>query len=116
MSQSTISALDPYKRHQVTVLKTEMAYVDAGSGDPIVFLHGNPTSSYLWRNISPLPKLFINADPGIILTGAQREFCRTWHNQKEVTVKGLHFIQEDSPNEIGAAVAVFVKRIRNLAE
>lgn len=56
-----------------------------------------------------LPKLFINADPGIILIGKQREFCRTWPNQTEVTVKGLHFIQEDSPDEIGQACAQFVQ-------
>lgn len=52
-----------------------------------------------------LPKLFINAEPGSILTGRQREFCRSWPNQREVTVKGTHFIQEDSPVEIGQAVA-----------
>ena len=50
----------------------------------------------------PLPKLFVNAEPGAILTGAQREYCRKWPNQREVTVKGVHFIQEDSPHEIGA--------------
>ena len=44
-------------------------------------------------------------DPGAILTGAQREYCRDWHNQREVTVPGYHFIQEDSPTEIGQAVA-----------
>ena len=54
-----------------------------------------------FMNTSKFPKLFINADPVSILIGAQREFCRQWPNQKEVTVKGLHFIQEDSPNEIG---------------
>jgi haloalkane dehalogenase len=296
MSQTSISAVDPYERKRVTVLDTEMAYVDTGSGAPLVFLHGNPTSSYLWRNIiphlenlgrclapdlvgmgqsgknpggsyrfvdhyryleawfeavgltenvilvvhdwgsalgfnwayrhrdqgrvqglaymeavvrpiawdewpeqardifkalrspagegivleknvfierilpasvlrrlsdeemavyrqpylepgesrrptltwpreiplggepedvvdivdnyaqwlvaGPLPKLFINADPGSILTGPQREFCRTWANQQEVTVKGIHFIQEDSPHEIGQAVAEFVRRVR----
>jgi haloalkane dehalogenase len=53
--------------------------------------------------------LFINADPGSLLIGAQREFCRTWPNQQEITVKGNHFVQEDSPDEIGAAVAAFVK-------
>ena len=58
-----------------------------------------------WISTSEIPKLFINADPGIILTGAQREFCRTWPNQTEVTVPGIHFIQEDSPNEIGEAIA-----------
>ena len=54
-----------------------------------------------------IPKLFINADPGSILVGKQREFCRSWPNQTEVTVKGLHFIQEDSPIEIGQAVAAW---------
>ena len=289
---SSISPTDPYQRHRINVLDSEMAYVDIGEGDPIIFLHGNPTSSYLWRNIiphveelgrcmapdligmgqsgkisggsmyhfadhyryfeawmeavgatenvtfvihdwgsalgfhwahqhqdavkglvymegivcpvswgdwpesargifqgmrspkgeelvlerntfverilpasvmreltdeemdvyrkpyvqggesrrptltwpreipldgepedvhkivgdyaawlatSPIPKLFVNADPGIILIGKQREFCRTWPNQTEVTVKGLHFIQEDSPHEIGQAVADFVR-------
>jgi len=60
---------------------------------------------------SELPKLFINADPGSILVGPQREFCRSWPNQQEVTVKGLHFIQEDSPVEIGQAVANWLKAI-----
>src|SRR5439155_9183973 len=50
----TISAVDPYPRRRIEVLDTEIAYVDAGTGAPIVFLHGNPTSSYLWRNVIPL--------------------------------------------------------------
>ena len=289
---SPISAADPYPRARVRVLDTEMAYVDTGAGDPVVFLHGNPTSSYLWRNIIPhvvgerrclapdlvgmgdsgksssrtyrfvdharyldgwfdalgltrnvvlvvhdwgsalgfhwarrhpdrvtgvaymeaivrpvtwqewpetarkifqamrspggeemvlqknvfveriLPasvirglsteemeryrapyreagesrrptltwpreipvdgepadvaqivreygewlaksrvaKLFVNADPGSILVGPQRDFCRSWPNQQEVTVRGSHFIQEDSPDEIGRALAAFVLR------
>lgn len=292
-----ISAVDPYDRESIAVLDTKMAYIDVGAGDPIIFLHGNPTSSYLWRNIIPhveklgrclapdlvgmgqsgknpsgsyrfvdhyryieawmaaldlsrnvifvihdwgsalgfnwayhhqeavqgiaymeaivrtvawdewpeaargifqgmrspkgeelilernffverilpssimrkltdaemdtyrqpfldpgetrrptltwpreipfdgepadvaaivdeygtwlsqsdVPKLFVNADPGIILTGNQRETCRQWPNQTEVTVKGLHFMQEDSPHEIGAAVAHFVQGIRGSA-
>ena len=287
MKHPTISAADPYPRHRVTVAGAEIAYVDSGQGDPIVFLHGNPTSSYLWRNVIPhlegigrclapdfigmgdsgkapdgsyrfvdhrryldawfdalgltqrvtlvghdwgsalgfhwahrypervkgivymeaivrpmvweewpeparplfqamrtpsgeeiileknvfverilpgsvlrgltesemdiyrqpyqepgesrrptltwpreiplegephdvveivdayagwlstndIPKLFINADPGIILVGAQREYCRRWRNQREVTVKGSHIIQEDSPVEIGEGIA-----------
>ncbi len=291
---ASVSAADPYARRRVRVLDSEMAYVDAGAGDPIVFLHGNPTSSYLWRNViphmerlgrclapdligmgdsgkapngsyrfvdqsryldawfdtlgvranvvlvghdwgsalafhwahrhpervraivymegivrplawaewpeparalfkalrspageeiilqknvfierilpasvlrrltdeematyrrpylepgesrrpmlawpreipldgepadvvaiadsyarwlsaSPLPKLFVNADPGVILVGAQREFCRTWPNQEEVTVRGGHFLQEDSPAEIGEAIAAFLARLR----
>jgi len=58
-----------------------------------------------WLASSQVAKLFINADPGAILTGPQREFCRSWPNQQEVTVKGVHFIQEDSPAEIGRAIA-----------
>ena len=58
-----------------------------------------------WLSQSDLPKLFINAEPGAILTGPQREFCRAWPNQHEVTVPGVHFIQEDSPAEIGTAIA-----------
>jgi len=294
MSQPVISARDPYGRRRTAVLDTEMAYVDTGAGDPVVFLHGNPTSSYLWRNIIPhveglgrclapdlvgmgssgkapdgsyrfvdharyldawfdalgltqsvtlvvhdwgsalgfhwahrhpervtgiaymeaivrpltweewpeaaraifralrspageevvlqknvfverilpasvlrglteeemavyrrpylepgesrwptltwprqiplageptdvveivdryakwlatsdVPKLFINADPGAILTGAQREFCRAWPNQQEVTITGHHFIQEDSPAEIGQAIAAFLSHRR----
>ena len=57
-----------------------------------------------WLSGAPLPKLFINADPGAILTGPQREFVRSWPNITEVTVKGSHFIQEDSPDEIGQAI------------
>ena len=295
MSQS-ISANDPYERKQVSVLDSEMAYVDTGSGDPVVFLHGNPTSSYLWRNIiaevegsarclapdligmgdsgknpagsyrfvdharyldawfeavgldqrsknvtlvihdwgsalgfhwahrhqdsikalvymeaivcpltwetfpeaarkvfqgfrspageemviqhnvfvervlpgsvlrtlteeemavyrkpftepgesrrptltwprqipiegepadvveiveqygqwlstSAIPKLFVNADPGAILAGPQREYCRAWPNQKEITVKGSHFIQEDAPQEIGQAIVDFLQAL-----
>jgi haloalkane dehalogenase len=60
---------------------------------------------------SDIPKLFINAEPGSILVGPQREFCRSWPNQQEVTVKGLHFIQEDSPVEIGQAVAHWLKAL-----
>jgi haloalkane dehalogenase len=286
-----ISAADAYERHRITFLETEISYVDTGAGEPVVFLHGNPTSSYLWRNVIPhveglgrclapdlvgmgdsgaapdgsyrfvdharyldawfealgltnvtlvvhdwgsalgfywayrhpervrgiaymeavvrpltweewrdesrqifqdlrseageemvleknlfiegilpsavlrdlteeemnvyrrpylepgesrrptltwprelpingepedvvsivddyskwlaqsdVPKLFVNAEPGAILTGSQREFCRTWPNQEEVTVRGAHFVQEDSPHEIGEAVATFVRR------
>lgn len=291
MNNTSISAADPYERRRVAVLDTEMAYIDVGAGEPIVFLHGNPTSSYLWRNVIPqvvglgrclaptlvgmgdsgkipqgsyrfvdharyldawfdtlgitekvtlvghdwgsalgfywayrhpdwvkgivymeaivrpltwdewpeasralfqamrspageeiilqknmfverilpssvlrrlaeeemaiyrcpylesgesrrptltwpqeipldgepadvveivdcyakwlatsdVPKLFINADPGAILVGAQREFCRSWPNQQEATVKGIHFVQEDSPAEIGQAIAAFIR-------
>ncbi|MBX9588200.1 MAG: haloalkane dehalogenase [Hyphomonadaceae bacterium] len=68
-----------------------------------------------WLAKSNVPKLFINAEPGSILIGRQREVCRAWPNQTEITVKGLHFIQEDSPDEIGRAVAAFVRRVREPA-
>ena len=64
-----------------------------------------------WLSTSPIPKLFINAEPGALLIGAQREFCRSWPNQQEVTVKGAHFIQEDSPNEVGDAISRFVAKV-----
>jgi haloalkane dehalogenase len=60
-----------------------------------------------------LQSLFINAEPGSILVGRQRELCRAWPNQTEVRVKGRHFVQEDSPDEIGQAVADFVRRVRS---
>jgi haloalkane dehalogenase len=62
-----------------------------------------------WLAASPVPKLFVNAEPGSILVGDQRAFCRRWPNQREVTVPGLHFVQEDSPADIGRAVAEFVR-------
>lgn len=57
-----------------------------------------------WMAENDVPKYFVNADPGTILIGRQREFCRTWRNQREITVPGIHFIQEDSGDEIGAAL------------
>ena len=64
-----------------------------------------------WLAGSDVPKLFINADPGAILVGRQREFCRTFKNQTEATVAGSHFIQEDSPDEIAAAIANWLDSI-----
>jgi haloalkane dehalogenase len=62
-----------------------------------------------WMAANELAKLFVNADPGAILIGAPREFCRGWNNQTEVTVPGSHFIQEDSGPAIGQAVAAWMK-------
>tara|TARA_B100000700_G_C15045772_1_gene857873 strand:- start:3070 stop:3933 length:864 start_codon:yes stop_codon:yes gene_type:complete len=61
-----------------------------------------------WMETVEFPKLFINAEPGAILIGPQREFCRTWPNTRELTVKGIHFIQEDSPDEIGQGIAAWM--------
>ena len=62
-----------------------------------------------WLSQAGIPKLFINANPGAILVGNQREFCRQWPNQTEVTVPGIHFVQEDSPEEIGTAIAGWLR-------
>ena len=62
-----------------------------------------------WLATSDVPKLFVDADPGAILIGDQREFCRNWPNQREVRVAGNHFIQEDSPHEIGDALAAWIE-------
>jgi len=64
-----------------------------------------------WLETSDVPKLFVDADPGVILTGLQRDYCRRWPNQTEVQVKGLHFIQEDSAKEIGDAIAEWLSKI-----
>src|SRR5436189_77851 len=206
---TTISAAFPYQKQRRRVLGREMAYVEVGKGDPIVLLHGNPTSSYLWRNVLPhlrprgrdhwdkmgmrralealrteagetmvlqnnyfieeilpnailrrlsdeemaayrrpfaepgegrrptltwprqipidgepadvaaiaaayadwlatsgVPKLFVKAEPGGILASrAMVDFVRKWPAQDEVKVAGVHFVQEDSPDEIGRAIA-----------
>jgi haloalkane dehalogenase len=74
-------------------------------------VHDIVTAYGAWLAESKLPKLFVNAEPGSILVGRQRELCRAWPNQTEITVKGSHFIQEDSADEIGEAVAAFVRRL-----
>ena len=64
-----------------------------------------------WLQESSVPKLFFDAKPGAILRGRPRDFCRTWPNQTEVEVEGIHFIQEDSPDEIGSALASWIQSI-----
>jgi haloalkane dehalogenase len=62
-----------------------------------------------WLGASQIPKLFINAEPGAVLVGKHREICRAWPNQTEITVRGLHYVHEDSPDEIGAAIRNWVE-------
>jgi haloalkane dehalogenase len=64
-----------------------------------------------WLQISDVPKLFINAEPGAILTGRMREVARTFPNQTEETVAGIHFIQEDSPVEIADAIRRWLSKL-----
>ncbi|WP_141578205.1 haloalkane dehalogenase [Actinomadura sp. WMMA1423] len=61
-----------------------------------------------WLAETPVPKLFVAADPGALLVGRAAEFARTFPNQREVTVKGVHYLQEDSPDEIGEALRSFL--------
>jgi haloalkane dehalogenase len=65
-----------------------------------------------WLSKSDVPKLFIKGEPGALIRGRALDFVRTWPNQTEVSVSGVHFIQEDSADEIGAAVASFVRALR----
>lgn len=64
-----------------------------------------------WLATSTIAKLFVNAEPGALLVGRAREFCRTWRNQREVTVPGIHYLQEDSPHRIGQALRAFVTEV-----
>ena len=68
-----------------------------------------------WLESSDVPKLFVNAEPGALMRGEIRDYVRTFPNLTEVSVPGVHFIQEDSPDEIGAAVAQFVRSLRPAA-
>jgi haloalkane dehalogenase len=68
-------------------------------------------ASAAWLSESPVPKLFIDADPGSILIGRQREVCRAWPAQKTVTVRGSHFVQEDSGAQIGRAIAAWLSAL-----
>jgi len=65
-----------------------------------------------WLAASKLPKLFISAEPGSLLIGRARAFCRTWPNQETVSIKGYHFLQEEAPDEYGEALARFVAKVR----
>jgi haloalkane dehalogenase len=62
-----------------------------------------------WLSTSDVPKLFFDANPGAILRGKARDFCRSWPNQQEIEIKGIHFVQEDSPDEIGRGVAEWLR-------
>ena len=64
-----------------------------------------------WLAQSQIPKLFVNTEPGSLLSGRAREFCRTWPNQREIKVEGIHFIQEDAPSEIAAALKSFLHEV-----
>ena len=97
--------LAPGEDRRPTLTWPRQIPVDGSPADVVEVVNGYAR----WLSTSEVPKLFVNAEPGSILTGRQRAFCRSWPNQREVTVSGSHFIQEDSPDEIGDAVADFVR-------
>ena len=92
--------LDPQHRRPTLTWPTEIP-IEGEPADVVAIVEQYAA----WLATSDVPKLFVNADPGSILTGPQRDFCRTWPNQTEVTVSGAHFIQEDIPHEIGQAIS-----------
>jgi haloalkane dehalogenase len=108
-------AMEIYRRHYRIPGPTRQPMLSwtrdlpiAGEPDDVVRV----VDSYAkWLSTSPIPKLFIDADPGGFLIGAPREFCRSWPNQTSITVSGSHFVQEDSPEAVGAACASFVAKV-----
>jgi haloalkane dehalogenase len=97
--------LEPGESRRPTLTWPREIPIDGEPADVVAIVDGYAR----WLATSDRPKLFINADPGVILVGAQRESCRAWPNQRQVTVKGSHFLQEDSPAQIGEAIAAFLK-------
>jgi haloalkane dehalogenase len=95
--------LEPGESRRPTLAWPRQIPIDGEPAD----VHEIVTSYASWMASNDLPKLFVNAEPGTILTGPQRAFCRTWNNQSEVTVPGIHFIQEDSPEGVGEAIATW---------
>jgi len=83
----------------------------AVDGDP-ADVHAEIESNAAWLAKSGLPKLFVNAEPGNSIAGDVRAFCRTLSNQREITVAGHHFTPEEAPQEIGRALAAFVREAR----
>ena len=106
-SRPTASAREPDDRHPLLNWPRQIPL----DGEPPHMVSLMDAYGQWLSTDESIPKLFINADPGSILVGEPREFCRRWPNQQEVTVSGLHFIQEDSPHEIGDAVADWLRAI-----
>jgi haloalkane dehalogenase len=93
--------IEPGERRRPTLTWPRQIPIDGQPADVVEIVQRYAD----WLAVADVPKLFVNADPGAILTGAQRDFCRGWPHQTEVTVRGIHFLQEDSADEIGRAIA-----------
>jgi hypothetical protein len=95
---------DGLAKGRIDVNGRSMAYIERGKGDPIVLLHGNPTSSYLWRNVR---QCRARRDPGRRAARVLPELAEPARGQ----VEGSHFIQEDSPHGIDEAIAAWLQAI-----
>ncbi len=100
--------LEPGESRRPTLTWPREIPIDGEPADVVAIVDAYAT----WLQEADVPKLFVDADPGSILTGAQREFCLSWPNQTTVTVPGLHFIQEDAPDLIGSAIADWLHTLR----
>ena len=96
--------LEPGESRRPTLTWPRQIPIDGEPADVVEIV----TAYADWLSTSDVPKLLVVAEPGAILRGPQLEFCRTWPNQTEITVSGNHFLQEDSPDEIGAAIAAWI--------
>jgi haloalkane dehalogenase len=100
--------LDPAARIPTLVWPRELP-IDGTPADVVAVVEAYGQ----WLAKSPIPKLFVSAEPGALLTGRAREFCRTWPNQREVAVAGIHCVQEDTPHEIGEALREFIRDVQS---
>jgi haloalkane dehalogenase len=98
--------IDPKRRAPTLAFPRELP-IDGEPGDVVETV----TEYGAWLASSDIPKLLVKAEPGVLVTGASYELCRRWPNQHEVTVPGLHYLQEDSPEEIGHAIADWSSRL-----
>jgi haloalkane dehalogenase len=113
MRKLTESEMDEYRRpfrnpgedRRPTLTWPRELPIEGDPADVLAIIERNSA----WLGASQIPKLFINAEPGAVLVGKHREICRAWPNQTEVTVRGLHYVHEDSPDEIGAAIRNWVE-------
>ena len=99
--------LNPGEDRRPTLTFPRHIPLDEEPGDTFIEINKNAE----FHKNSNIPKLFINADPGFLLVGSQRDEVREWNNLKEVTVKGNHFIQEDSPDEITVHIKDFINNL-----
>jgi hypothetical protein len=98
-----------YTKRYKTVLGSRMAYIDEGAG---AYRNQDLIGDYAaWLPSAKVPKLFIDAEPGFIVTGKIREWVRGWANQQIVSVKSKHFVQEDAPDEIGRTISDWYARL-----